>query len=60
MSLHGFNTRCPVCFFRLFVADGDYGDYNKMVMRDGKMVRKTEDRWFDADWIIQHHISKDH
>lgn len=55
----GFNTRCHVCFVSLFVVD-DYGDYNKWVMRDGKLVRKSQDRWFDADWVIEHHIRTAH
>jgi hypothetical protein len=59
MAPHGYYTRCYVCYVKLFVVD-DYGDYNKKVMRDGKLVRKSEDRWFDADWVIQHHIRKAH
>lgn len=59
MHLHGIKTRCYVCFTPLFAVD-DYGDYNKWIEKNGKRVRKTDDRWFDPDWVIQNHIRKSH
>jgi hypothetical protein len=52
-------TRCPICGCQLIAVD-EYGDYNVMVKRDGKMVRKSENRWFDPDWIIERHIRVSH
>ena len=54
-----YPTRCYVCGVRLIVVD-DYGDYAKMVKRDGKLVRKSEQQWFDPDWVIQYHVKFKH
>ncbi len=55
----GYLTRCPVCGTRLIAVD-DYGDYNVFVTKNGQRVRKTEDRWFDPDWVINRHIRSAH
>lgn len=43
----GYVTRCPRCGQRLTTVD-DYGD------------PKSDDRWFDPDWVIERHIAKAH
>lgn len=55
----GYKTRCHLCGQRFTTVD-DYGDYNVFVKRDGNLVRKTEDRWFDPDWVLQRHIRLTH
>lgn len=55
----GYRTRCPLCGTQLVAID-EYGDYNVFVKRDGKMVRKSNDRLFDPDWIIERHINSAH
>lgn len=55
----GYRTRCPICGVPLVTIDA-YGDYNVFVKRDGKTVRKTEDRPFDPDWVIGQHVRKNH
>lgn len=55
-----YYTRCWKCGERLKVVD-DYGDYNVWEKNsDGKLVRKSEARWFDPDWVIARHIHKNH
>lgn len=55
----GYRTRCPLCGKRLTTVD-EYGDYNVFVRREGQMVRKSNDRLFDPDWIIARHIRQNH